>query len=85
MSNTDFIKKLIFRSSHRGTKEMDLVLGRFWDAEGANLDDATLALYEDLLVENDQDLYKWVSGGAPRPAAHTEMLQVIANFHGIDA
>ena len=61
------LRRLKIRSWRRGTKEMDLVLGRFWDAEGANLDDATLALYEDLLVENDQDLYQWVSGQVAPP------------------
>lgn len=62
------LKRLAIRSWRRGTKEMDLILGRFWDAEGAGLDPATLDLYEDLLSENDQDLYAWVSGQSVAPA-----------------
>lgn len=46
---------------------MDLILGRFWDAEGTSLDPATLDLYEDLLLENDQDLYTWVTGQIAPP------------------
>ena len=61
------LKRLAMRSWRRGTKEMDLVLGRFWDAEGAALDEETLDLYEALLSENDQDLYTWVSGQADAP------------------
>lgn len=61
------LKRLAIRSWRRGTREMDLILGRFWDAEGASLDDGTLALYEALLEENDHDLYLWVSGRAPVP------------------
>ncbi|MDJ0640824.1 MAG: succinate dehydrogenase assembly factor 2 [Paracoccaceae bacterium] len=61
------LKRLAMRSWRRGTKEMDLILGRFWDAEGAGLDAATLDQYEALLSENDQDLYAWVSGQATPP------------------
>lgn len=61
------LKRLAIRSWRRGTKEMDLILGRFWDGNGADLDPGTLDLYEDLLLENDQDLYAWVSGQEAAP------------------
>lgn len=61
------LRRLKIRSWRRGIKEMDLILGRFWDAEGQGLDDGTLDLYEDLLIENDQDLYQWVSGQVVAP------------------
>lgn len=61
------LRRLQIRSWRRGTKEMDLILGRFWDTQGAALDDAALADYEALLAENDQDLYQWVSGQHPAP------------------
>ena len=61
------LKRLAIRSWRRGTKEMDLILGRFWDAEGSGLDGPTLDLYERLLQENDQELYTWVSGQVAPP------------------
>lgn len=61
------LRRLAIRSWRRGIKEMDLILGRFWDAEGDTLDDATLDLYEEMLSENDQDLYLWCSGQADPP------------------
>ncbi|AZQ66227.1 succinate dehydrogenase assembly factor 2 [Silicimonas algicola] len=61
------LRRLTVRSWRRGTKEMDLILGRFWDAEGAGLEDSELDLYEDFLEENDQDLYQWVSGQGDAP------------------
>ena len=61
------LRRLAIRSWRRGTKEMDLILGRFWDENGDALDDATLDLYEDLLSENDQDLYLWCSGQGSSP------------------
>ena len=35
-------KRLLFRCWHRGTREMDLILGRFADAEIATLSDDEL-------------------------------------------
>ena len=67
--------RLKIRSWRRGTKEMDLILGRFWDAEGQGLDGDTLDLYEDLLIENDQDLYRWVSGQTAAPASFAPLLE----------
>ncbi|MDD9920712.1 MAG: succinate dehydrogenase assembly factor 2 [Boseongicola sp.] len=72
------LKRLRMRSWRRGTKEMDLVLGPFFDAEGASMDEATLELYEDLLNENDQDLYQWVSGQAPTPTQFEDLITYIS-------
>lgn len=79
------LKRLRLRSWRRGIKEMDLILGAYADARLAKLDAATLDAYEALLDENDQDLYKWVSGAGPHPAAHSAMLAEIASFHGIES
>ncbi len=68
------LKRMTIRSWRRGTKEMDLILGRFWDAEGDALDPDTLDTYEALLAENDQDLYAWVSGQAEPPADFAELI-----------
>jgi len=73
------LKRLAIRSWRRGTKEMDLILGRFWDDQGAGLDAATLDVYEDLLAENDQDLYLWVSGQAPAPARFAPLIERLAS------
>ncbi|NNE87007.1 MAG: succinate dehydrogenase assembly factor 2 [Silicimonas sp.] len=69
------LKRLAIRSWRRGTKEMDLILGPFWDAHGAALDEGTLSLYEDLLSENDQDLYQWVSGQVPAPEKYIPIVE----------
>lgn len=55
-------KRLLFRCWHRGTREMDLILGRFADAEIGNLSDAELDELEQLLEVNDPDLYAAISG-----------------------
>lgn len=71
------LKRLKIRSWRRGTKEMDMILGPFWDAEGASLNPGELDAYEALLRENDQDLYQWISAQAPPPAAHVDMVALI--------
>lgn len=71
------------RSWRRGTKEMDLILGRFADGRLALLPSADLEAYEQVLSENDQDLYRWVSGQEPPPAQHGEIIAGIRAFHGI--
>jgi antitoxin CptB len=55
-------KRLLFRCWHRGTREMDLILGRFADAEIETLDDDELAELEVLLEVPDPDLYAAVTG-----------------------
>lgn len=82
MSDRDYrLKRLKIRSWRRGTKEMDLVLGPFFDHCGAALDDRALDLYEALLAENDQDLYQWFSGQAAPPTEHRTILDVIRDHH----
>lgn len=76
-------KKLIFRSWHRGTREMDLIMGRFAQTYIPGCSDEALAQYEALLQENDPDLYDWITGKAPVPehCAHAVM-QDLMRFHG---
>jgi antitoxin CptB len=60
-------KRLLFQSWHRGMKEMDLVLGRFGESHLARFTSAQLDTYEQLLEEDDADLWSWITGRAPVP------------------
>ena len=62
-------RKLLFRSWHRGIREMDLILGGFADTAIATLTDAELNQYEHLLELQDADLLSWFTGASPVPAA----------------
>jgi antitoxin CptB len=50
-------KRLLFRCWHRGTREMDLILGRFADAEIGGLADLELKQLEELIALEDPELY----------------------------
>ncbi len=58
-------KRLLFRCWHRGTREMDLILGRFADAEIGNLSDSELDRLEQLIELPDPDLYAALTGDKP--------------------
>ena len=58
-------KRLLFRCWHRGTREMDLILGRFADAEIADLSDGDLDSLERLIEVPDPDLYAALTGDTP--------------------
>jgi antitoxin CptB len=58
-------KRLLFRCWHRGTREMDLILGRFVDAEIGSLPDVDLAELERLIELPDPDLYAAITGDKP--------------------
>ena len=55
----NLIKQIIYRSSHRGSKEMDLLLGNFVKKYINVFGDKDLSdLYELLSIE-DEIIYKW--------------------------
>lgn len=74
------LKRMLMRSWRRGTKEMDLVLGPWAEAHLAGLGADDLALYDDLLAENDQDLMAWILGNAAPPARLAPLLSRISAY-----
>lgn len=69
------IKRLRYRSSHRGCKETDLILGRFAEESLANLSAEELALYEQLLDEDDAHIWDWLVGNSPAPEKYRALLE----------
>jgi antitoxin CptB len=61
-------KRLIFRSWHRGTREMDLIMGTFAESHVPGMGLIELDLYEEVLNTPDPDVYDWISGQKPVPA-----------------
>ena len=61
------LKRLRFRAWHRGVKEADLLIGGFFDAHHAGWDDAEIALFEELIDEQDVDIMAWAIGMEPAP------------------
>lgn len=56
----NLIKKLLYRSNHRGTKEMDLLIGGFAIENLKKLSPEELKEFELLLNFTDKELSSWL-------------------------
>jgi len=74
-------KRIRYRAWHRGTQEMDMVLGHFVDAKVDEMAIADLDRLENLMDEQDTDLLKWVMGQEPTPQdVDAELVQQLIEF-----
>ncbi|HZQ13283.1 MAG TPA: succinate dehydrogenase assembly factor 2 [Pseudolabrys sp.] len=76
-------RRLLVRCWRRGMREMDLVLGRFADAELVSLSETELGEVERWLDIPDQQLFAWVNGAEPPPAdIDSALFRRLRAFHG---
>jgi len=74
-------RRMRYRAWHRGTQEMDMVLGPYADAHLDAMDAPALDRLEKLMDEQDTDLLKWVMGQEPIPAdIDAELLAVLVGY-----
>lgn len=75
-------RRLLFRAWHRGIREMDLIMGRFADAEIGTLSDADLDAFEALSEVPDHDLFTWITGEAETPSNYdSPVFRRLKAFH----
>jgi len=75
-------RRMRYRAWHRGTREMDLILGPYADAYIEALPVAELDRLEALMEEEDTDLLKWILGQEPpRADVDSALLGVLAEFN----
>ena len=74
-------RRLLFRATHRGTKENDLMIGGYVASRLASLTDAEMDALEAVMELPDTDLADWLTGRRPLdPAADSPMLREILAF-----
>ena len=74
-------RRLKYRAWHRGTREMDRVLGPDADAHADGLNEAELLRLETFMAEEDTDLLKWVMGQeVPPPSVDHALLASLIAF-----
>ncbi|MGE3713973.1 MAG: succinate dehydrogenase assembly factor 2 [Alphaproteobacteria bacterium] len=71
------IKRLIYQSWHRGCKETDEVLGPYASDRLSALQESEIALFEQLLEENDWDIWNWFTGKEPPKPAYKQLIPAI--------
>jgi antitoxin CptB len=62
------LKRLRFRSWHRGTREADYMVGGFFDRFSDGWSDDEIGWYEMLMDEQDVDIIAWAIGTAAPPS-----------------
>ena len=74
-------RRLLFRSSHRGTQENDLLLGTFAESCLSGFNAAQLDRFEALLDCTDPELFDWVIGGISPPPQHDhDVMELLRSF-----
>ena len=74
-------KQIIYRSMHRGTKEMDLLLGNFVKKYVDEFNVNELKDLEKLLFIEDEVIYKWyIKKNSDRLIPKTKVSMMLKNF-----
>jgi len=75
-------RKLLFRSWHRGSRELDLIIGPFADAWIDRMSEAELGAFEELLQIPEPELYELVvAPELPVLEQENALLRRLRDFH----
>jgi succinate dehydrogenase flavin-adding protein (antitoxin of CptAB toxin-antitoxin module) len=80
MKTETSLKKLIYVAGHRGTKENDLLLSSFAQAQASSLSPEEFALFWAFLQEPDDLIFEWIGGTQPPPVRYIGLCQRITHF-----
>ena len=78
-------RRALWRATHRGSKEMDLLLGRFAEAALDGMNAAEIGVFERLIDTPDPDIEMSLFGG--QSLGETDLDELIARlrrFHGLE-
>ena len=76
-------KQVLYRSTHRGCKETDFLIGKFVEANLKNFDEKRIELLAVFLQEDDLKIYDWILKKDVTPASYLELVEEICQFHKI--
>lgn len=68
------LRRLRFRAWHRGTRELDLLIGSFADTHLEEMSERELDLFEALMEMPEPDAYAWIAGAADAPEPDMQAL-----------
>lgn len=64
-------------------KENDVLIGRFASERVAEMSEAQLDMFENLMNHTDNDLYNWITGREPTPdIVDSDVLRLIKEYNG---
>ena len=77
-------RRAVFRACHRGTKEMDWLVGRFAESRVAGMPTETLTEFERLLQMPDPELHDMILYPEIAPAGDfAALIAQLRIFHGL--
>jgi antitoxin CptB len=76
-------RRASYRAHHRGTKELDFLIGRYADARLASCSLDELARFEWLLAIPDPTLQEWIFSGVGFGVDFAAIIADIRAFHGL--
>jgi antitoxin CptB len=75
-------RRAAYRAAHRGTKEMDWLLGKYAAARLDQMNDPELAEFEEFLAAPDPDLQHWIMDPTAIPDdRYAALVRVLRGFH----
>ncbi len=75
-------RRILFRAWHRGTREMDLLMGTFTDSEIRTMSEDDLGVLELLCEAPDRDIFAWLTDKMETPSNYdTELFRRLKAFH----
>lgn len=78
------LKRLLYRAAHRGTKEMDILLGRYAEARLGGMSAEELDRFEALIGLPDPDVQEWIlAPGAEVDPLYRPLVVELRRFHGL--
>lgn len=78
-------RRALYRACHRGTKEMDWLIGRFAEAHLPAMSEPELVRFERLLAAPDPELHCWILDPAMLPEdEHRPLIEAMRAFHGLE-
>ena len=77
------LKKLIYKSHYRGTKEGDFILSSFAKNILQQCSNNEIKMYETLLEYTDVEIHEWAVSPQNAPTHLQPIILKIAEFHGL--
>lgn len=77
-------RRAAWRAAHRGTKELDLMVGTYAEAELPAMTEAALDHFERFLAVGDPELQVWIlAPAAGEGGEFADLVQAVRTFHGL--
>jgi antitoxin CptB len=74
-------KQILYRSTHRGCKETDFLIGEFAKNNLNEISD--LELFSRFLEEDDLEIYDWILAKNLEPKHYKSIVERIREFHKV--